>query len=306
MQKVKIILFLTLLLTTIGQFKEASAQTLMEKLLGSQNVSVLRFSSLGAWDYSGNSSSKPPQPLQLMDGKVVKIAGFMYPLEEGQNIKEFCLLRSTQTCCYGPKPQFNQYVFVEMNNPVKIERNKSVIVTGKFFIDPKPADGYLYRLEGTKVELASEQKPEDKLSVSDVPAKYLVFDFQALEDLSPTEEQLAKMNSWKDYHDIKTFPEVITKADGKLVTVEAYIVARTRDPQKLIVGKYWWDGCCTGTPPTFFNSIVIILKKGEKTPGEWTESGIFTGILHANGEKLKWPEKGIIRLEDAVWGTGKK
>ena len=268
---------------------------------GGKNATVLRFSSLGAWNITG----KPPQPLQQMNGKTVKITGFMYPLEDGQNIKVFCLLRSTQTCCYGPKPQYNQYVLVEMNSPVKVEKNKPVIVTGKFFIDPKPEDGYIYRLEGTKVEPADEQKPEEKLSASDILANNLIFDFESLEALGPTNEQLAKMNSWKDYPDIKKFPEVLANAEGKLVTVEGYIVARTEDPQELIIGKYWWDGCCTGIPPTFYNAIVIFLKKGEKIPDEWAESGIFTGTLHTNSDKSKWPDKGIIRLENVKWGVSK-
>jgi len=306
MQKLFRILFLTVVFFTSGQFKEAFSQTMVEKLFGSRNITALRFSSLGAWDFTGNNTSKPPQQLQQMDGKVVQITGFMYPLQEGQTIKVFCLLRSTQTCCYGPKPQFNQYVFVEMKDPGKYERNKSVIITGKFFIDPQPGDGYIYRLEGTKVEFAAEQKPEDKFSHSEGSSQYLEFDFKTLEDIGPTGEQLSKMKSWKEYHDIKIFPENITRLEGKLAAVGAYIVARTNDPQKLIVGKYWWDGCCTGVPPTFFNAIVIILRKGEKIPGEWEDYGIFTGILHANGEKSKWPEKGVIRLEDAVWAASKK
>ncbi|MFH1073833.1 MAG: hypothetical protein V1752_01980, partial [Candidatus Firestonebacteria bacterium] len=170
----------------------------------------------------------------------------------------------------------------------------------------QPGDGYIYRLEGVKVDLAPEQKPEEKLFSSDMPAQCLEFDFKALEDIGPTGKQLSKMKSWNDCPDIKAFPEGIVKAEGKVVTVGAYIVARTKDPQKIIVGKYWWDGCCMGTPPTFFNAIVVNLKKGEKSPGQWEDYGIFTGILHTNGDKSKWPEKGVVRLEDAVWGTVKK
>ena len=279
----------------------------IKNFLGDQSKAVvLRFSSLGAWNYGGTTPSNPPLPLQQMNGKNVKITGFMYPLEEGQLITVFCLLRSTQTCCYGPKPQFNQYVFVEMKDQVKLERNKSVIVTGKFFIDPKPEDGYIYRLEGAKVEIAPEQKPDDKLSNLGAELQNMVFDFKALEAMSPTDEQLAKVNSVKDMPDIKTFPEALSKAEGKPVTVEGYIVARTDNPQKFVVGKYWWDGCCQGTPPSFFNAIVVVLKKGEKLPNEWQETSIFTGILHTNKDKNKWPETGIISLEDAMPGVSKK
>ncbi len=289
-----------------GKDKNSIVKSIKNFLSDQSKAVVLRFSSLGAWSYGGAGAPQPPLPLQQMNGKDVKITGFMYPLEEGQILTVFCLLRSTQTCCYGPKPQFNQYVFVEMKDPVKLERNKPVIVTGKFFIDPRPEDGYIYRLEGIKVEMAPEQKPDDKLSASGAELQNMLFDFKALEALSPSDEQLAKVNSVKDMPDIKTFPEALSKVEGKPVTVEGFIVARTDNPQKFVVGKYWWDGCCQGTPPSFFNAIVVILKKGEKLPNEWQETSIFTGILHTNKNKNKWPETGIISLEDAMPGVSKK
>ena len=277
----------------------------IKNLLGDQAPAmVLRFSSLGAWHYGGNPPF-PPQPLLQLNGRMVKIAGFMYPLEEGKLIKVFCLLRSTQTCCYGPKPQFNQYVFVEMNAPVKPERNKSLIITGKFFVDPKPEDGYIYRMEGVKIEAAAEPQPQTKLANTGVTAKNLVFDFAALEAMEPPEEVLANINSWSDYPEIKKFPENILCQEGKTVTAEGYIVARTGDPRKVILGKYWWDGCCQGTPPTFFNAVVILLKKNEKPPDEWQETSIFTGTLRTNKDKSKWPQIGVIRLENAVVGGPK-
>ena len=50
----------------------------------------------------------------------------------------------------------------------------------------------------------------------------------------------------------------------------------------------------------------LMLIKEEKAPGQWEDYGIFTGVLHTNGEKPKWPEKGVIHLEDAVWAASKK
>ena len=242
-----------------------------------------------------------------MSGQIVKAAGFMYPLEEGKTIKNFCLLRTTQTCCYGPKPQFNQYIFVEMKKAVNFERIKPVIVTGKFLIDPKPEDGYIYRIEGTEVNAAMEEKPEEKLSLSNIPAEISPFDFKPLEALEPPQEVLANVNELKDFPDIKKFPEKLTKFEGKLMTVEAYIVTRTKNTDRFVVGENWWDGCCQGTPPSFFNAIVIVLKKGEKSPDMWsTGTFIFTGTMHICRDKLKWPDNGIVRLENAVRGVPKK
>ena len=71
-----------------------------------------------------------PKAIQALSGHTVSCIGFMYPLEAGSKIKEFCLLRSTQTCCYGPRPQFNQYLLVECRKPVSFERFAPIIVQG--------------------------------------------------------------------------------------------------------------------------------------------------------------------------------
>ena len=78
---------------------------------------ALTFSRLMTWEYNADNDTLPPDKVEQLDGKKVKLTGFMYPLQQGESIQYFCLLRTTQTCCYGPRPQFNQYVFVEMGSP---------------------------------------------------------------------------------------------------------------------------------------------------------------------------------------------
>ena len=82
----------------------------------------------------------------------------MRMLGSSASIFSFCLLRSTQTCCYGPSPQYNQYLLVEMPKPVRMERMAPVLVTGKFVVDPKPDEGYIYRLEGTAMQPVEDEK----------------------------------------------------------------------------------------------------------------------------------------------------
>jgi hypothetical protein len=108
----------------------------------------LTFASLMQWEYDGKKNSPPPESLKRLDGRKVRIIGFMYPLQEGVNIQKFCLLRSTQTCCYGPKPQYNQYIFVEMVKPTQFRRLNPVSCVGVFRVDPSPDEGFIYRMEG--------------------------------------------------------------------------------------------------------------------------------------------------------------
>lgn len=67
---------------------------------------------LGDMDYiTGQSSSE----LKALDGKAVKIPGFMVPLEDEQRqVKEFLLVPSAQACIHVPPPPPNQMVYVKM------------------------------------------------------------------------------------------------------------------------------------------------------------------------------------------------
>ena len=116
----------------------------------------LTFKTLMNWDYDVRNNSPAPEIVQKLDGRKVRLTGFMYPLQEGKEIQYFCLLRSTQTCCYGPRPQYNQYVFVEMDKPTTFYRLDPVSCVGKFKVDPAPDEGFIYRMEGMTCESTVE------------------------------------------------------------------------------------------------------------------------------------------------------
>lgn len=67
---------------------------------------------LGEMDYvTGKSSSE----LKALDGRPVKIPGFMVPLEDEQKaVTEFLLVPSPQACIHVPAPPPNQMVYVKM------------------------------------------------------------------------------------------------------------------------------------------------------------------------------------------------
>jgi hypothetical protein len=68
---------------------------------------------LGELDYI---TGKATPDLQSMDGKEVRIPGFMVPLEDNaKRISEFLLVPSPQACIHVPPPPPNQMVLVEMD-----------------------------------------------------------------------------------------------------------------------------------------------------------------------------------------------
>jgi hypothetical protein len=122
-----------------------------------RDAQTLLFSTLKKWRFEPERPSPAPQEVLENDNRLVKVTGFMYPLQSGAQINTFCLLRSTQTCCYGPKPQYNQYVLVEMDHPVPFERLRPIEVAGTFFVEPRPEDGYIYRMEGKSLKTPDKE-----------------------------------------------------------------------------------------------------------------------------------------------------
>lgn len=116
----------------------------------------LAFSTLMTWDYDASTNPPPPKKIKSMDGRNINLVGFMYPLQQGTSIQYFCLLRTTQTCCYGPRPQYNQYVFVEMKAPTAFHRLDPVSCTGKLSVEPTPDEGFIYRMDGETCEVVSK------------------------------------------------------------------------------------------------------------------------------------------------------
>lgn len=67
---------------------------------------------LGEFDYI---TGKIPSELSELNGKSVRIPGFMVPLEDDQRkVVEFLLVPSAQACIHVPPPPPNQMVFVKM------------------------------------------------------------------------------------------------------------------------------------------------------------------------------------------------
>lgn len=254
-----------------------------------RRIGFLYFNTLESWAYSKDSPTPPPQSVVDASGRKVKLTGFMYPLQEAASLTIFCLLRSTQTCCYGPRPQFNQYVFVEMAQPVKFERLAPVVVEGRFVIDPKPDDGYIYRMEGESVRPAvpNDQPPNaaDFARQNNLP----------ILDLAPLEA--AKAAADKDAE----IARLASALDGKQMVIQGFLVGKTDGaPPKVLVGKYAWDGKAKGTPPDLYNAVLVSPKGAGDVPPVWWQEAVFKGTVHVTQEPNQRAKSGIVSLQDAV------
>jgi hypothetical protein len=117
----------------------------------------LRFSTLMTWDYKPGGNHPPPEKIKELNDRTVRLTGFMFPMQEGKSIQNFCLLRTTRTRCHGPRSQYNQYVFVEMAEPIEFHRLDRISIVGTFKVEPTPQKGFIYRLEGKSCETLSKK-----------------------------------------------------------------------------------------------------------------------------------------------------
>jgi len=243
-----------------------------EASLGSaQERPLLRFAMLGEWAFDPQKPSPCPEAIRALSGREACCVGFMYPLEAGTRLRRFCLLRTTQTCCYGPRPQYNQYLFVELKAPVKFERFAPVMVAGKFLVDPHPEQGYIYRMEGTSVAPAAEDEPEVDAAQVALKAKVPLFDFAALSAM-----------------------------DGQPVVMEGFILDRKQGPPpRLVLARNWWDGQTQGKPPTIYSAATVYLRGPGELPPVWKQKGVFRGTLRVARDPASWSGEGIVSLQEA-------
>jgi hypothetical protein len=116
---------------------------------------ILPFDELTCWPYEDGLKGMPKRVKDL-SGKKVLMTGFMLPIDEVQNIKEFLLVQSLWSCCYGTPPDINGIVRVVMPkgkttdyffDPVK--------VIGTFKVESTVMDGYcvdIYQLHVESLE----------------------------------------------------------------------------------------------------------------------------------------------------------
>jgi len=250
---------------------------------------LLKFSTLGQWDFSTKENQPCPQSVAEFNAKDSLCVGFMYPLEAGQAIRSFCLLRSTQTCCYGPRPQWNRYILVEAKEAVKFERLTPVLVQGKFFVDPQPKQGFIYRMEASRIVAVeddfAEEDPYEVAREKGMP----VFDF----------DLLAKAKA------SRAIPPELKGMDGGKIVLSGFLLGRNEtEIPELMLGHDPLESFAKGRPPGVFDAVLVKPESKLEVPPLWRDSAFFTGMLRVESDPSKWSSNGIASLTDAKRGSG--
>jgi hypothetical protein len=92
-----------------------------------------------------------------LDGKAIRIRGYILPSFQQNGIKQFILVRDNMECCFGPGALLHDCIVVEMLPPATATFTvRPVSVEGKFSVrelkDDKGNYLAIYHLDGTQVK----------------------------------------------------------------------------------------------------------------------------------------------------------
>jgi len=117
---------------------------------------ILHFEEISAWPYQDGLKGMPPE-VKKLDGTSVMMTGFMLPIDEVENIKQFLLVQSLWSCCYGQPPDINGIVRVVMKGDKRIDYQfEPIKVIGTFKVKATVEDGYcvdIFQLHADSVEV---------------------------------------------------------------------------------------------------------------------------------------------------------
>lgn len=100
-----------------------------------------------------DAPSRMPKWLKDLDGKRVRVRGFMFPPFEEENIRAFTLARDNQICCFGRNPLVYDLVDVFMRKGESSDyiQNRPFDVIGVFHIGDSIIPGQLYSMDDAVV-----------------------------------------------------------------------------------------------------------------------------------------------------------
>jgi hypothetical protein len=89
-----------------------------------------------------------PAWLKALDGRRIRIRGFMYPTFQQTGVHAFGLARDNQICCFGRNPKIYDVFDVVLHEGATTNYipNRPFDVVGVFHIRPEAEDGKLFRL----------------------------------------------------------------------------------------------------------------------------------------------------------------
>lgn len=80
-----------------------------------------------------------PEKVKLLDGKKIKMKGFMVPatFDDDYKVTTFLFAPDRNSCCFGRVPELNGFVYATSKVGLKNVKDILIEVTGTIYTDPK-------------------------------------------------------------------------------------------------------------------------------------------------------------------------
>jgi hypothetical protein len=137
-------------------------QTSFDKLSAFQASVVLQnTSSSGGMNYQPELARPIPAEIEALDGRKIVLQGFMLEVkQENGYTTEFLFLKNQSLCCFGKRPNVNEWMLVHMRGDgVPAIRDRIWTVRGTLHVREIRSHGQLtgiYSLDGDKAEIAAD------------------------------------------------------------------------------------------------------------------------------------------------------
>jgi uncharacterized protein len=118
-----------------ADFRSDSLPADIERAIAADDPVTLDWKAMAALDYK---TGEMPEALRKLDGVLVRIPGFMVPLEDTETrVTEFLLVPYFGACIHTPPPPPNQmaHVLMERNQTVNVNLWDPIWIIGKLSIE---------------------------------------------------------------------------------------------------------------------------------------------------------------------------
>ncbi len=142
-----------------------SVEKRLTKILGKMKIKgkhdFLPFDTIDNWIYEDGFEGMPKRIHSLNKKKVV-MAGFMLPIDAVEDIKEFYLVKSLWSCCYGTPPDVNGLVKVRLTGKKGLDyQYDPLLLIGEFRVQKEMDDDYcvaIYQIDVEQVKVIDVDK----------------------------------------------------------------------------------------------------------------------------------------------------
>ena len=158
MKKNSIAIFMVAFILSLGLIFTIDQGSLLDKTEESQadvaeDLPEVNWKMLQDFDLK---TGEGPEELMALDGKIVKMPGFVVPLSDDYSeLGEFLLVPNAQACIHVPPPPANLIVTVKLREPVPADDSLNPAwVTGRFKIETTESQygGSAYKIDAMKIE----------------------------------------------------------------------------------------------------------------------------------------------------------